>query len=88
MYVCAPHACLVSTEQKKASDCLGLKLQMVTSCHVGAGEQTQVVWVCSSGKADSALSHDAISPDPKEGFKKHSVCVCVLYVCTHVCLCA
>ena len=39
--VCAPLTCLVSVESEE--DVVTLKLQMVVSCHVGAGNQTQVL---------------------------------------------
>lgn len=35
MYACS--------SQERASDCLGLKLESVVSCHVGAGNPTQVL---------------------------------------------
>lgn len=40
MYVSAPHVCLIFTEARKGDwDPLELKLQMVDSCHVGAGNK-------------------------------------------------
>ena len=37
MHVCVLCACLVSVEARRASDPLGLELQMVVSCHVSVG---------------------------------------------------
>lgn len=50
MYVCIPFECLMP--QKTRSGCqipLGLELQTVMSCHVGAWNQTQVS--CKSRQA-------------------------------------
>lgn len=50
MYICALPSCLVSSEAKKrALDPLKLGLQMVVSCHVGAGNRTQVFYKRSKG---------------------------------------
>jgi hypothetical protein len=46
--------------QKRASDILGLELQVVVSLHVGAGVR----------RASSAFNHWAISPAPKIFFLK------------------
>ncbi|KAL6037579.1 hypothetical protein STEG23_004898, partial [Scotinomys teguina] len=45
MYVCASHACLVLCgERKRVSGPLGLESQMFMSHHVGAGNQTCVLY--------------------------------------------
>ena len=41
MHVCAPSACLMSRDQKRALDPLELQLQALVSCHVDARNQTQ-----------------------------------------------
>lgn len=38
------HASVCAQLQKRASDALDLKLQMAVSCHVGARNQTQVLY--------------------------------------------
>ena len=43
MYVCAPYAFRVCTEQKRALDPLELKLETIVSHHVGAGIGTRVL---------------------------------------------
>jgi hypothetical protein len=40
------HAC-VSQSQKRALDQLELELKTVVSCHVGAGNQTRILWQSS-----------------------------------------
>lgn len=45
MYVCALYASLVLMEVKRrASNTLEIESLMVVSCHVGAGNQTQMLW--------------------------------------------
>lgn len=52
VYVCVPRACHALRGRKRASYPLGLELQMVQSCHVGARSQTQVL--C---KSKNMLNH-------------------------------
>lgn len=44
MYICASCACLVPVEVKWMSDYLELEEQIVVSCHIGARNQTLVLW--------------------------------------------
>lgn len=52
IYVCVPRGCLVPRGQKKVSESLELKFQMVVSHHVGTGDCTQVLFK-SSGCSQS-----------------------------------
>jgi hypothetical protein len=52
MYICVLCACSTLEGQRRASDTLGLELQMVVSHQVGAGKQAQVLL-----KSNSALHH-------------------------------
>jgi hypothetical protein len=61
MYIYVRCACSAHRGQKRVSDLLGLALQVVMSC---------LMWVLgiklrSSGRADSALKHQAIFPAPR-----------------------
>lgn len=64
MHVCLCTTCLSGAYrgQKRASDLLGLQLQMVVSCHMGAGNQTQVF---GKNKCSSLLAN---SPDRIRSF--------------------
>ena len=41
VYDCILCACSARGDQKRALDALGLELQMIANCHVGAGNETQ-----------------------------------------------
>lgn len=51
MYFCAPHACRAHGDQKRASDPLGLEVQMVVNVMWMMGSEPS-----SSGRASSTLS--------------------------------
>lgn len=56
---CVPHAWYVHRGPKRASDPLRRKLEMVGSCHIGAGNRT---WVLQKGsQCTSPLNHLASS---------------------------
>jgi hypothetical protein len=55
MLVCGPHVCSTCGDQKRGSDLLELELQMVVSCHVVAGNTTQVLWKGSLLTTESSL---------------------------------
>ena len=66
MFVCAPCACSDPGGQKMESDPLEPELQMVVSCHVGAGNRTQVL---RKNKCSKPLS---FSSRPRgQHFKQH-----------------
>lgn len=46
MFTCAPHACSGHRGRKRTLDCPGLRLEIVVSCHVGAGNQIWILWKC------------------------------------------
>lgn len=48
-------ACISVYHQKRASDSLELELQMIVSCHVGAGNQTLVLWKSSYTEPSSPV---------------------------------
>lgn len=41
LHICVPHACSVQGGQKRSLDPLELELQMIVTCHVCAGSQTE-----------------------------------------------
>lgn len=55
MYVSVPCVCNACGDQNRALYILKLRLKVVVSCNVGAGNQTQVL--CKSSKWSSPLSH-------------------------------
>lgn len=57
IHACKLYTCSAHRSQKKELSLLKLDLQIVRSCHLGAGVQLR-----SSGRATSALSLQAISP--------------------------
>lgn len=56
MPVCISHACSARRLQKRVVATLGLELPMVVSCHVGAGNQTQVLVKSSQGNHGDIFS--------------------------------
>lgn len=55
LFECAPYACSAHGDQKRASDPPELELHMVLSHHVGAGNETLVLW--KSRWCSRPLSH-------------------------------
>lgn len=60
MYTCAPHVCLMPEEARRGC----WELQVVVSCLVGTGNQTQVLWKCNNL---------AISPVPHSNFARQTM---------------
>lgn len=57
MYICVSCVCLVSEDQRRASDPLDLELHVVVSHYVGAGNQTQVLCKSSPFPAKPSPLH-------------------------------
>jgi hypothetical protein len=57
VYVCEPHACRAYRGQKKASDFLKLKLQVVGKSRVGTGNRTGAL-----GEQQALLKHCVTPP--------------------------